>query len=280
MNKIDSNEFRLMRDYIEQHCGISLGQDKQYLVETRLASLVQESGCRSFSEFYQKTRADGTNRLRDRIIDAMTTNETLWFRDRSPYLVLEKQLFRHFHDQIKSGRQSKVRIWSAASSTGQEPYSIAMSAHEYARVNPGFNPSWVEIIATDISPTVLLHAQNGRYDQIAMSRGLDEQIRNRYFQEDGKMWVIKDEIKRMVAFRKLNLQENFTGLGHVDIVFCRNVLIYFSEGFKRDVLSKIAQRLRPEGFLFLGASESMISYSSEYAMLRSDSALYYQVKAG
>lgn len=277
-NKIASNEFKAMRDYIEEHCGISLGQDKQYLVETRLTSLMVESGCRSFSEFYHKARADRSLKLRDKIIDAMTTNETLWFRDRSPFVVFKDCLLKIYYEQIKAGKRSRIRIWSAASSTGQEPYSISMIVHEFARSNPGFNPSCVEIIATDISPTVLFLAQAGRYDSIAMARGLDEQMKKKYFREDGKVWIVNNEVKSLVTYKKLNLQESFSSLGSLDIVFCRNVLIYFSETFKRDVLTRIATRLRPQGYLFLGASESMISYSSEFNMQRFDTALYYQVK--
>ncbi len=277
-NRIALNEFKLLRDYIEEQCGISLGQDKQYLVETRLASLMIEEGCRNYSEFYHKARADRTLRLRDKVIDSMTTNETLWFRDRSPYLVMEEFLLKYFHDRIKKGAQSRVRVWSAACSTGQEPYSIAMTVHEYARNHSDFNPSSVEIIATDISPTVLETAKAGSYDAIAISRGLDEKMKARYFKKNGKAWIITDSVKSLVTFRKTNLQESFSNLGSLDIVFCRNVLIYFSESFKRDVLARIAQRLRPQGFLFLGASESMISYSVEYSMQRYNQALFYQVK--
>jgi chemotaxis protein methyltransferase CheR len=277
-NKIETREFELLRDYIEKHCGIHLDVSKAYLIENRLLTMMIENGCRSYSEFYFKALNDQTHTLRDKIIDAMTTNETLWFRDTSPYKILQYELLPSFLKEIISGTKKIIRIWSAACSTGQEPYSIAMIIHEFFRSNPTFHPSKVEITATDISPTVLFLAKAARYDTLAISRGLPDEFRSRYFEQNGKVWVLKDCIKNMVIFKKLNLQEDFTSLGHFDIVFIRNVLIYFSDEFKKDLLDRIASRLRPDGFLIVGASESVSNYSNIFSMMTHDRALYYKVR--
>ncbi|HEX2957571.1 MAG TPA: protein-glutamate O-methyltransferase CheR [Chitinispirillaceae bacterium] len=276
--KIETREFELLRDYIEKHCGIHLDESKAYLVENRLLTIMIENGCRTYTEFYHKTLSDHTHSLRDKIIDAMTTNETLWFRDMSPYKILQYEFLPSFLKEIVSGTKKVIRIWSAACSTGQEPYSIGMIIHEFSRTNPIFHPSNVEIIATDISPTVLFLAKAARYDTLAISRGLSDEFRNRYFEQSGKVWTLKDTIKNMVTFKKLNLQEDFSSLGHFDIVFIRNVLIYFSDEFKKDVLNRIALRLKPDGFLIVGASESVSSYSNIFSMLTHDRALYYKVR--
>jgi chemotaxis protein methyltransferase CheR len=194
--------------------------------------------------------------------------------------VLSEVLFDRLAGEVRSGTRSAVRIWSAACSTGQEPYSIAISALEHYRRNRRLPPERLEIIATDVSPTVLFLARAGRYDQLAISRGLSPELRDRYFVPDGKVWKIQDEVKRMVSFKKLNLQESFMSLGRMDIIFCRNVLIYFSDEFKRDVLSRMARSLNSPGYLFVGASESLINYTQDFEMLQHERALYYRVKAG
>lgn len=277
-SKLDINEFRLMRDYIEKNCGISITEDKVYLVETRLTTLMVENGCENFRQFYSKAVADVTGKLKDKIIDAMTTNETLWFRDSSPFTILDDVLLKEYYELLRSGKKQKIKIWCAASSTGQEPYSIAMTIHEFARKNPGFNVDKFEIIATDISPTVLYIAMAGRYDGLAITRGLNDAMKNRYFEQSGKVWAVKPEIKEMVQFKKLNLQDNFSIVGKPDLIFCRNVLIYFSDDFKKDILGRMAAMLRPDGHLFLGASESIINYSTEFQMQRHTRGLYYKVR--
>lgn len=278
MNKIETNEFYLLRDFIEQHCGIHLDENKTYLIESRLTTLMAENGCKSYGEFYHKAKNDHTNTLREKIIDAMTTNETLWFRDGSPFITLQKYFLPYFSKEIASGKKNKIRIWSAASSTGQEPYSIAMSILDYSRVQTTLKPGHFELIATDISPTVLFIAKTGRYDSHIMSRGLSDEYRNRYFKPEGKVWKINDNVKDMVTFKKLNLQEDFSFLGKMDLIFCRNVLIYFSEELKNTILKRFAELLCPSGFLFVGSSESITNYSNEYTLHNYEKFLYYQVK--
>lgn len=274
---ITAQEFASLRDFIEKHCGIHLEPEKSYLVESRLTALMAEAGCETFSALHQKAVADATCRLKDKIVDAMTTNETLWFRDSGPFETL-RELFDGFAADIKGGRRSRVRVWAAACSTGQEPYSIAMTALESGRLGSGLRPEQVEILATDISPTALFMAQAGRYDAVAMSRGLPQEMRDRYFKQNGRVWTIQEDVKKMVSFKKMNLQESFSWIGGRDIVFCRNVLIYFSETFKRDILSRLCAVLEPRGLLFVGASEAVSSYSQNFVMLKNSHGLYYQVR--
>lgn len=275
---ISPDEFRLIRDYIEKHCGIHLTEDKVYLVETRLTTLIIEQGCQTFGELYQKAVADRTFTLRDKIIEAITTNETFWFRDLHPFGILNETLFEKLAADIQSGKRTKIKIWCSACSTGQEPYSIAMTFMEFTRRHPFLKPEHLEILATDISSTVLFLGKTGRYDNLAISRGLSDEFKIRYFEKKDNVWTITDDIKRMVRFQKLNLQENFNYLGKQDIIFCRNILIYFSIEFKQNILKRIASLLRPDGYLFLGASESIIMYTQEYEMMRHAMGLYYQVK--
>ncbi len=267
-----------MRDYIEESCGIHITHEKIYLMETRLTTLMIECGCESFFELYKKSQEDKTLKIRDRIIDAMTTNETLWFRDESPFAIMEEVVLDQMKERLLSGKQQKVRIWCAASSTGQEPFSLSIVIHEYLQKNHSLRKDQFEILATDISPTVLYLAMAGRYDHIAITRGLSDRLKERYFKRNNRVWELDSTIKNMVRFKKFNLQDEFAILGTQDIVFCRNVLIYFSDAFKKDVLKRISRVLRPQGYLFLGASESLINYSSDYDMLRDSRGLFYQVK--
>ena len=278
MNKIETNEFVLLRDFIEKHCGIHLDENKTYLIETRLTTLMVEQGCKTYSEFYYKAKNDFTNSLREKIIDAMTTNETLWFRDSSPFISIQKHFLPLYAKEIASGKKSKIRIWSAASSTGQEIYSIAMLILDFCRTQTTVHPDHFELMATDISSTVLFIAKAGRYDSHIISRGLPDEQRNRYFKNDGRVWIIDDSVKKMVTFKKLNLQEDFSSMGRMDLILCRNVLIYFSEDLKKDLLKRFASQLRPSGYFFVGSSESISNYSNEYTMHNFEKSLYYQVR--
>jgi chemotaxis protein methyltransferase CheR len=276
---IDSREFGVISAYIEQQCGIHVSVERTYLVQTRLTALMAELGCVNFIELHRKALADHTNGLRDRIVDAMTTNETLWFRDGHPFTLLNEVFFpARLQAPLKAGRRIPLRIWSAACATGQEPYSVAMTALDFAARQATFDPATVEIAASDISPSALYQARNGRYTSLAIGRGLPQETRERYFSADGTVWQLDERVKRMVSFRRHNLQDDFNTLGRQDIIFCRNVLIYFSEGFKRELLHRLAQLLRPDGFLIVGASESLINYTDEFALLRHGQGLYYQVK--
>ena len=277
MNQLTDTEFKTLRDYIEKSCGIALGDEKAYLVENRLAGLMAQTGCSSFGELHRKAVAEPALGLRDKIVDAMTTNETSWFRDVYPFEILETDIFSRYAREAAEGRRSRVRIWCAACSTGQEPYSIAIKLQEFSRKTPSALLQNTEIIATDISPSVLFLAVAGRYDQITMSRGMPQDIRDRYFSAGGRLWVLSEAVRKMVAFKKVNLQDNFTTIGKFDIIFCRNVLIYFSDAFKRQLLSRFADALNPGSFFFLGASESMSNYSDRFSMVSQNRHIYYQL---
>jgi len=277
MTPLSDTEFKQLRDYIEKSCGIALGDEKAYLVENRLVGLLTDTGCATFGDLYRKAVSEPQLGLRDKIVDAMTTNETSWFRDLYPFQIFEQSLLKNFNQEIVSGARKKIRIWCAASSTGQEPYSLAITLQEFSRKVSTQPLQCTEIIATDISPSVLFLATTGRYDQISMSRGMPQELRDRYFTNSGNIWILTDKIRKMVTFKKLNLQEDFAHLGRFDIIFCRNVLIYFSESFKRRLLERFAGLLNPGGIFFLGASESMSNYSDRFTMVQETKHIYYKL---
>lgn len=277
---ISPDEFRLFRDMIEKESGISMGDEKAYLVESRLLRMVIESGCNTFGEFYQKANSPIETTLRAKIVDAMTTNETLWFRDESPFISFKDHLLPEFVDQLKTGKKQRIRIWSAASSTGQEPYSLAMLIAEYfgSSFHSGVSKEQFEIFASDISPSALFLAQSARYDPVSMSRGMIPGMKEKYFEDQGRVCILKPEIKSMVKFQQFNLQNSFSGLGKFDLVLLRNVAIYFSTEFKTALFKKITGVLNPGGYLIIGASETLSAYSTDYAMREMGRGIVYQIK--
>lgn len=274
--KVNPTEFSLLRDYIEEQSGISLKPEKAYLVENRLSSLMEEYKCQDFSEFYRVVKSGTKLELREKLVDAMTTNETLWFRDGHPFAILKERLLPEFVQEIKDGKRTKIRIWSGASSTGQEPYSIAMTIRDFIATQITLRPEMVEIIATDISPTALAAAQSGRYDSVAMGRGMPPEILRRYFKQDGTYHTVTPELRNMVQFKRFNLQDSPIGFGHIDIIFLRYVAIYFSEDFKRGLFSRLARVLSPGGYLIIGAIETLRGISDEYKIESHAGGAYYK----
>lgn len=273
---ITNVEFKLLRDFIEENCGISLGEEKAYLVETRLAGLMVQHGCPDFGSFYRLAKHDPSPALRDKVIDAMTTNETLWFRDAHPFAILREKLLPPLAEEILQGSRFRIRIWSAACSTGQEPYSIAMVIHEFCRDHPGITPAHFEILATDISPSALMLAKAGRYDENALRRGLPDDMRTRYFRPDGLAWTVNEEVRRLITFRKFNLQASLDPLGRFDVIFCRYVTIYFAEAFKRRIFEGLARLLAPSGHLFVSAVESLRGIADQFLPMTHGGGLYYR----
>lgn len=273
---ITTAEFRLLRDFIQEHCGICLGEEKAYLVETRLTGLMVQHGCADFGSFYRLAKNDPSPHIREQVIDAMTTNETLWFRDTHPFTILRDKLLPGLADEILAGTRHRIRIWSAACSTGQEPYSVAMTILDYCRTHPGVHPHHFEIVGSDISPSALFLAKAGRYDENAMRRGLPDEQRSRYFQPDGTVWRVKDEVKSLISFRKFNLQDSMEPLGRFDIVFCRYVTIYFADEFKRKIFSGIGRLLEPSGHLMVSAVESLRGVADQFLPRTHAGGLYYQ----
>jgi chemotaxis protein methyltransferase CheR len=270
-------EFDLFKRYIEQNCSIALTDDKKYLLESRLTKLVVESGCDTFLDFYKKIVQSNSPALRDKIIDAMTTNETLWFRDSSPWIAFRDRVLPSLMERPMSG---KIRIWSAACSTGQEPYTVCMLIDDFCRRSNGkVGIHQFEVTATDISTSALFIAMAGRYDRISMNRGFTEDwtpFKERYFEKSGAVNMIRDDIKRMVTFKRFNLQDSFAGLGVFDVVFIRNVAIYFSDDFKIDLYKKIQRSMNHGGYLFLGSSETLIGYSNNFESAQHGRAIFYR----
>ncbi len=272
--QLDDKSYHQFREFLEQQCGIVLGENKQYLVKSRLAPLMAKFDVATLGDLVTRTLSPTERQLRSAVIDAMTTNETLWFRDEYPFELLKKRLFPEF-----KGQKMPVKIWSAASSSGQEPYSIAMSAMEYQQSNPGNLPGSVQIIGTDISTTMLDHCKYGHYDALALSRGLSPERKRLFFEPgDNDMLKVKDPVKKLVSFRQLNLLGSYSLMGRFDIVFCRNVLIYFSPEIKTQILSQIYGVLNPGGYLFLGASESLSGLSQNFEMIRCNPGIIYRKK--
>lgn len=272
--QISPQEYDDFRRYLEEHSGIVLGENKHYLVTSRLNRLMREFELGDFATLMKRLKGQHNSKLHEQIVDAMTTNETLWFRDAYPFEVLKHELL----PQITANKLRQVRIWSAASSSGQEAYSISMTIQEYLASKPGSLPSNIQIIGTDISATMLRDASSATYDKMSLARGISEERRQRFFIPVGDKWQVRPEIKARTSFRELNLLNNFSALGKFDIIFCRNVLIYFSSDMKRDILNRMATSLNPGGHLFLGGSESPTSYTDAFEMVRTPKGVVYRVK--
>lgn len=264
--KLSPYEFTLFSRFVEERTGIEIREAKSYLIETRLLRLLDAGRYTSFQQLYCAMRQDATGALAEQVVDALTTNETLWFRDRAPWQYLETEQMPRLVDELRRGLRSKVRVWSAAASTGQEAYSTAMMIDRYLHMKGIFDVplSRFEIVATDISPTVLARAREGYYDELAIRRGLDDDMRVRYFHRENAGYRLDDRIRRAVTFRKFNLLNSFITLGTFDVVFLRYVMIYFSEPMRQDVVRKLRTAVNPDGVLFLGASELYKSVSCQF----------------
>ncbi len=271
-SRISPEDYQAFCRFLEESSGIVLGDSKQYLVSSRLGKVLQEEGFKEFSQLVGALTKGVNRRLRERVVDAMTTNETSWFRDNHPYQALKE----HILPELASGRRT-LRIWSAACSTGQEPYSIAITIHEFQQANPGRLAGWPQIVATDISTEVLVQAGKGIYDDLAMARGLTPERRRRYFRQVEEGWQVIPELRQRIQFRSLNLLESYGLLGRFDVIFCRNVLIYFSADSKRDILSRMVKSLNPGGYLIMGGSESISGLSDRLTMIRYGSGVLYRL---
>ncbi len=274
-DRITAAVYDEFRHFLQQASGIVLGENKHYLITSRLSRLMREFGVHDFPQLLEQLKQNRNPKLRAEVIDAMTTNETLWFRDRYPFELLKNHILPEFSER----KLPSLRIWSAASSTGQESYSISMTIQEYLANKPMGLPT-TQIIGTDISTRVLQIAQSGVYDQLSLNRGISEERLQRFFIRQGDAWVVKPEIKNRVSFRELNLANSYSSLGRFDIIFCRNVLIYFSSELKTDILNRIGDTLNPGGYLILGGSESPSSYTDHFDMVRFTQGVAYRLREG
>jgi chemotaxis protein methyltransferase CheR len=262
-------EYDHLRKLLKERSGLVLSSDKQYLVESRLLPIVRKSGFASLSELVQRLKTPASEPLIVEVVEAMTTNESFFFRDKIP--------FDHFRDAIMPkllaarANQRRIRIWCSAASTGQEPYSLAMCLREMANQVAGWR---IEIIATDLSTEVLEKAKAGVYSQFEVQRGLPIQLLVKYFTQIGETWQISPEIRSMVQYRPFNLLADFGQFGMFDAVYCRNVLIYFDQPTKIDVLERIARVLEPDGFLVLGAAETVVGLTEAFKPIADRRGLY------
>jgi chemotaxis protein methyltransferase CheR len=279
-------DYKIITKYVFDICGIVLGEDKQYLVEQRLSPVLGEFGCETFSDLAKKLNIGVVNFLtRERMLNAMTTNETSFFRDDHPYVAFREKIMPDMLDRVKQRKERswqrrgpKVNMWSVAASTGQEPYSMAMIISDVSAMK-GMGLVTMEdfgILGTDISPKVLSKAMEGRYGPLEVARGLTPDMRNRHFLKDGDSYVINDKIRKIVDFKTFNIQETFTQIGSFDVIFCRNILIYFTDDAKRRILSQLHQVLAPGGYLLLGSAENMYNLNNDFTTERYGATTIYR----
>jgi chemotaxis protein methyltransferase CheR len=261
-------DYEYLRKLLRDRSGLDLSADKQYLVESRLVPLARKTGLAGIGDLVQKIKG-GAEAVAMDVIEAMTTNETFFFRDRIPFDHLRETVIPELL-QARSSRKS-LRIWCAASSTGQEPYSIAMLLKEFAPQLSGWR---VEIVATDLSLGVLEKARSGLFSQFEVQRGLPIQLLVRHFRQIGELWQINADIRAMVQHRQLNLMQDFFHLGSFDVIFCRNVLIYFDQDTKLGVFNRLAKSLEADGVLALGAAESVVGITDAFKPYPEKRGLY------
>ncbi len=275
MIKINPAELKLVAQYIQEITGIYLDQSKSYLFETRLSSIAEAHGCKSYQELHAKAKKEPSKVIEKSIIDAITTNETLFFRDKGPFELLQHKILPEIIDarSAKSSFKTQIKIWSAASSTGQELYSIAIVIKELLKDAPGYS---FTLLGTDISDAAIAQASYGKYNRFEIERGLDKKVLQKFFTLFGDSWKIKDEIRAMVNFRKFNLMQPFTALGKFDIIFCRNVAIYFTLDDRKKLFNKIADSLADDGYLVIGSTESLTGVCPRFIPKRHLRSIFYQ----
>ncbi len=251
------SDYEYLRKLLKERSGLDLSGDKHYLVESRLMPLARKEGLPGIAELVQRMKG-GADALVAEVVEAMTTNETFFFRDKIPFDHL-KQAVLPALIQARAARRS-IRIWCAASSTGQEPYSIAMILKE----TPALSGWRTEIVATDLSQAVLEKSKAGLFSQFEVQRGLPIQLLVKHFKQNGDIWQLNPDIRAMVQHKQLNLLHDFSHLGTFDVIFCRNVLIYFDQGTKAGVFERMSRLIEPDGVLALGAAESVVGITDAF----------------
>lgn len=279
MIKIQPDERSALSQYIYTLCGVHLDETKGYLLESRLAPLLSENNCRSFSDLHMKARMDATKTLPRKIIDAVTTGETSFFRDTSPFDLFQYRLLPELIDRRRAAALPNtpipLRIWSAACSAGQEVYTIAMILKETLGNLTKYN---IRLLGTDVSDQAIARASYGFYSASETGRGLTAERLQRHLQPVQNGWKVQDELRAMASFRRINLLEDFSALGRFDIIFCRNVAIYFTENDKVRLFSKLGNALAPDGALVIGSTESLTGLSTQFEPMRYMRSIYYRLK--
>jgi len=279
-------EYKIISQYVFDVCGIVLGEDKQYLIEQRLSPILGELGCNNFEDLSHKLNMGASNFfIREKMLNAMTTNETSFFRDEHPYVAFREKIMPDMLDRVKERKErswqrrgAKVNMWSVAASSGQEPYSMAMIISDVISLRSPDEVSLEDfgILGTDISSKVLSKAMEGRYGSLEVARGLSSEMRNRYFLLDGDSYIINEKLRGIVNFKTFNIQESFLQIGSFDVIFCRNILIYFTDDAKRKILSQLWHVLAPNGYLLLGAAENMYNLNSDFTTERYGATTIYR----
>lgn len=273
MIAISKSDFNYVRDLVRRHSAISLEPDKAYLIETRLAPLARQTGFDSLQALIASLRTNPGADLRDRVIEAMFTHETSFFRDGHPFEILKSMILPSLLAKRPLGQN--LTIWCAACSSGQEPFSVAMLAREHF---PDLARGRLRTIATDLSESILARAREGLYTQTEINRGLPPALLARYFDKQGSCWRLKLEIRRMVDFQRSNLAEEWPNLPSPDIIFMRNVLIYFDQETKKSILSKVRKTLKPDGYLILGSSETTLNLDPTFESISMGKTVCYQLR--
>ncbi|MSP42076.1 MAG: protein-glutamate O-methyltransferase CheR [Alphaproteobacteria bacterium] len=267
-------DFEFLASFLKSTSGLVIGPDKMYLVESRLMPIVRKRNLPGLPELVNALRIGKDVALTQDVMEAMTTNESFFFRDKTPFNNLRNEVLPKLLEARKNQRQ--LRIWSAAASTGQEPYTVAMVLKEMAATFQGWR---TDIVGTDISREVLEKARAGMYSQFEVQRGLPIQMLVKYFKQIGEMWQGDSSLRAMVTLKEANLLTSFSGLGTFDIIFCRNVLIYFEQATKKDILERMAKQMPADGILFLGAAETVIGLTDALAPLKGLRGVYTKVSA-
>jgi chemotaxis protein methyltransferase CheR len=269
------DEFQFLHDLLKRQSGFVLAAGKSYLVESRLLPLATENGYENLSELVGALKNSASRELQSKIVEAMTINETFFYRDKTPFVNFRDIMIPELVERRKDSK--KLRIWSAAASAGQEPYSIAMEISEMQAKLAGWN---IDILASDISNDILAKAVEGIYSQFEVQRGLAVKMLVKYFEQNGDKWQIKPAIKNMVEYRNFNLLDDFATLGKFDIIFCRNVLIYFDRKTKADILDRLARQTNPGGYLVLGGAETVMGLTDAFKPPANSRGFYQLVAEG
>ncbi|MDH3792477.1 MAG: protein-glutamate O-methyltransferase [Rhodospirillales bacterium] len=263
------NDFEMIARLLKERSGLLLGQDKAYLLESRLNPVARQYNFKGFDELAQAIRLGKDEKLLEDVTEAMTTNESFFFRDSKPFDQFRDMVLPHLLEHRVS--RKSIKVWCAACSSGQEPYSLAMILKENEARLAGWK---IEIFATDISREMLVKSKEGRYSQFEVQRGLPINLMVKYFKQDGDRWQIDDAIRRMVTFKPFNLLDDPSTIGQCDVVFCRNVLIYLDQVMKSKVLARIAKIMPPDGFLYLGGAETVLGISDDFKLIPGHRGVY------
>jgi chemotaxis protein methyltransferase CheR len=267
-------EYDYLRQFLKSRSGLVLSNEKQYLIESRLLPVARKAGLQSIAALVAKLKEPRETVLAEAVVEAMTTNESFFYRDKTPFEHFTQMMMP---EMLKArASQKKIRIWCAAASTGQEPYTLAMCLKEMERQLLGWR---IEILGTDISNEVLDRAKAGTYTQFEVQRGLPIQLLLKYFTQQGESWTIAPELRSMVQWRKFNLLDSFASFGQFDIVFCRNVLIYFDQTTKVDILGRISKIMATDGYLVLGAAETVVGLTDAFKPAPDRRGLYVPAAA-